>query len=198
MLEIDQLQTPLFGPLSLSVEASECVAIMGPSGAGKSVFLRAIADLDPNDGDVALGGAARSQMPAPSWRRKLALVPTESGWWADKVGDHFPPDGCGRDPLSALGLDEDIENWDVDRLSSGERQRAALARALCRDPQALLLDEPTASLDAATTGLVETLLKSHLAAGLPMILVTHDTAQAERLAHRTLTLADGRFADTPA
>ena len=195
ILKIDQLRTPLFGPLSLTVEPGECVAIMGPSGAGKSVFLRAIADLDPNEGDVQLGETLRSLVPAPAWRQMVAMVPAESGWWTDRVRDHFPPDAPGADLIESLGLEKTIISWTVDRLSSGERHRAALARALCRHPEALLLDEPTASLDAATTDLVETLLKGQLAAGLPMIIVTHDAEQAARLAGRTMMLVDGRFSE---
>lgn len=195
VLKIDQLRTPLFGPLSLSVRPGECVAITGPSGAGKSVFLRAIVDLDPNDGDILLGETSRSQVAAPLWRKMVAMVPAESGWWADKVGEHFPPSGPDADLLARLGLEKEIAGWTVDRLSSGERHRAALARALCREPKVLLLDEPTASLDATNTDLVEDLLKGQLAAGLPMIIVTHDVEQAERLAVRTMTLVDGRFSE---
>lgn len=196
MLVIENLQTPLFGPLDIRVGSGECVAIMGPSGAGKSVFLRAVADLDPNSGEVSLDGVIRSAMSAPEWRRKVALVPAESGWWADRVGDHFPPGGPEPALLQALGLPSDIASWSVDRLSSGERHRAALARALCRNPAALLLDEPTASLDEASTAQVEDLIRQQMAAGVPVIIVTHDAAQAERLAGRTLHIVDGRFSET--
>ena len=78
------------------------------------------------------------------------------------------------------------------------RRSKPLARALCRNPQALLLDEPTASLDAASSDLVEAMLKSRLGAGLPMILITHDATQARRLARKTLTLVGGRFENAPA
>jgi ABC-type iron transport system FetAB ATPase subunit len=198
MLVIEDLKTALFGPLDISLAPGECVAVMGPSGAGKSVFLRAIADLDPSSGEVTLDGAARSATAAPDWRRKVALVPAESGWWADKVGDHFPPGEPGPALLEALGLPPEVMDWSVDRLSSGERHRAALARALCRHPAAILLDEPTASLDEASTKRVEALVRQQLAGGVPMIIVTHDAAQAERLAARTLWLCDGRFTDKPA
>jgi len=197
MLVIENLQTALFGPLDIRVAPGECVAVMGPSGAGKSIFLRAIADLDPSRGEVTLDGQARSAMPAPDWRRKVALVPAESGWWADRVGAHFPPGQPGPELLKALGLPTEIMEWSVDRLSSGERHRAALARALCRQPAVLLLDEPTASLDEASTERVEALIRQQLEAGVPVIIVTHEAAQAGRLAARTLWLVDGRFADRP-
>lgn len=145
LLIIENLRSALFGPVSVNVDEGECIAVMGPSGAGKSLFLRSVADLDPNDGQVALSGELREDMPAFEWRRRVALVPAESGWWADRVGEHFPPGWSDPDALAALGLGADILGWEVDRLSSGERQRAALARCLARNPVALLLDEPTAS-----------------------------------------------------
>lgn len=90
-LRLEGLATDLIGPVSLDIAAGECVALMGPSGAGKSLFLRAIVDLDPGIGRVLVGDRARSDMPAGAWRRLVSLVPAESGWWADRVGDHFPP-----------------------------------------------------------------------------------------------------------
>lgn len=193
MLEIESLQTGLVGPLSLTVAGGECVALTGASGSGKSLLLRAIADLDPNRGRVMLDGHDRAAMPAPDWRRQVMLVPAETGWWADTVAEHFP---AGTDPgpwLDAVGLDG-AGSWQVDRLSTGERQRAALACALSRKPRALLLDEPTAALDRDATALVEALIRDRLAAGLPVILVTHDPDQAARLAGRHLVLQAGRLA----
>jgi phosphate-transporting ATPase len=192
MLRIESLATDLIGPVSLTVAGAECVAIRGASGSGKSLLLRAIADLDPNRGRVALGDADRATMPAPDWRRQVMLIPAESGWWAETVAEHFPP---GTDPepwLQAVGLDG-AAGWSVHRLSTGERQRAALARALCRDPKALLLDEPTAALDSDATGLVEAAILAECAAGKPVILVTHDADQAARLADRCLWMQAGRL-----
>lgn len=194
MLTIENLQNALFGPIGLDVAEGECVSVMGPSGAGKSLFLRSIADLDPNHGHVALSGRARESMPAYEWRRNVALVPAESGWWADRVGGHFPSGWSEPELLDALGLSPDIMDWQVDRLSSGERQRAALARCFAQKPVVLLLDEPTASLDETATRQVETLLNRRLAAGTPIILVTHDPAQADRMAKRRFKMADGRLA----
>jgi ABC-type iron transport system FetAB ATPase subunit len=195
MLSVRDLASPVLGPVSLEVGAGECVAVMGASGAGKSLLLRAIADLDPNDGDVSLNGAARNAMPANAWRRQLALVPAESGWWADSVGEHFiaaPPD---MSLLDALGLAAEALTWTVARLSSGEKHRLAILRALSLRPKALLLDEPTASLDETSTGRLEAVLQQQSADGVPIVLVTHDAAQAERLAMRVITMAGGRISD---
>ena len=139
-LRIERLATKLIGPVSFDIAGGECLALMGPSGAGKSLLLRAIVDLDPSTGNVMVGAYARDDMPAREWRKLVALVPAEFGWWADRVGDHFPAKSDAAELIGKLGLAGSFE-WDVSRLSTGERQRLALARALCRRPEALLLDE---------------------------------------------------------
>lgn len=191
-LRIKRLATKLIGPISFDVAAGECLALMGPSGAGKSLLLRAIVDLDPSTGNVTVGAHARDDMPASEWRKLVALVPAESGWWADRVRDHFPAKFDATELIGKLGLAGSLE-WDVSRLSSGERQRLALARALCRRPEALLLDEPTASLDDHATGLVEDLIRECCGDGMALLLVTHDRRQAERMAKRLLRISDGRI-----
>jgi ABC-type multidrug transport system ATPase subunit len=191
-LRIKRLATKLIGPISFDIAAGECLALMGASGAGKSLLLRAIVDLDPSSGSVMVGAHARDDMPASEWRQRVALVPAESGWWADRVRDHFPATVDATELTDKLGLAGSIE-WEVGRLSSGERQRLALARALCRWPEALLLDEPTASLDEYATGLVEDLIRECCGKGMALLLVTHDRRQAERLAKRLLRMRDGRI-----
>jgi ABC-type iron transport system FetAB ATPase subunit len=195
MLKIRNLRTPKLAIDTLDVAAGECVAITGASGAGKSLLLRAIADLDPNEGDVSLSSTDRAALSADKWRSLVALVPTESGWWADRVSDHFFVSNGAAALIEALGLPSDALSWSVARLSSGERQRLALARALILNPKALLLDEPTASLDATATQLVEALLQQRLDDGLPIVLVTHDPEQAQRLARTTVQLSEGRIAE---
>lgn len=175
----------------------ECAAIQGPSGSGKSLLLRAIADLDPNEGHVQLDDLERAQMPAFEWRRNAGLVPAESGWWSDRVEDHFKNPGGALQIISALGLQDSL-GWNISRLSTGERQRLALARALCLKPKALLLDEPTASLDETSTELVENILQEQLGKGVALVLVTHDPAQAERLAQQQFTMSHGIFNDQKA
>jgi len=191
-LRIRQLTTKLIGPISFDVAAGECLALMGPSGAGKSLLLRAIVDLDPSSGNLSVGVGARNDMPASEWRRRVALVPAESGWWADHVRDHFPAKIDATQLIAKLGLAGSVE-WDVGRLSSGERQRLALARALCRRPEALLLDEPTASLDEHATTLVEDLIRECCGDGMALLLVTHDRRQAERMAKRLLRINKGKI-----
>ena len=192
-LRIEELATGLIGPVSFDIAAGECVALMGASGAGKSLLLRAIVDLDPSTGNVRVGDRVRSDMPGSEWRKLVALVPTESGWWADRVGDHFPSKSDAIVLIEALGLTDYCLEWEVGRLSNGERQRLAIVRALCRKPEVMLLDEPAASLDEQATRRVEDLLRECCKTGMALLLVSQDRQQGERMAKRTLRMSDGRI-----
>ena len=189
---VARLSTPLIGPIDLDLSPGECVGVQGPSGSGKSLLLRAIADLDPNRGEVRLDGQSRDDIAAPDWRREVALVPAESGWWADTVGAHFAASPDPSPWLAALGLG-DACGWEVARLSTGERQRLALARALQTGPAVLLLDDPSAALDGAATGAVEAHIGEQMRSGVAVLMVTHDPAQAARLCSRRYTMNLGRL-----
>ncbi|MEK9723751.1 MAG: ABC transporter ATP-binding protein [Rhodospirillaceae bacterium] len=193
MLEIDGLTCRSLAGVSLSVDGGEAVAVSGTSGAGKSVFLRAVADLDTNDGEVRLDGHSRADIPAPAWRRRVVYVPAESGWWADRVRDHFADAEAATGHLHRLQLPADCLDWPVSRLSTGERQRLALVRAMVLAPRVFLLDEPTSGLDPETTLRVEAVLHEQLADGAAMLFVSHDPAQAKRMADRQFRIADGRL-----
>jgi len=196
MLCVRDLHRPGLLDASFDLADRECVAVRGPSGAGKSLLLRAIADLDLNDGVVTLDDRSRAAMPAPQWRRLVGYVPAEPGWWADTVGAHFP-DWAGAAPLvDALGLPGASRDWPIERLSTGERQRFALIRALGLRPRVLLLDEPTSGLDPEAGAAVEALVADHLALGNSAIWVTHDAAQASRVAARCLAVEHGRVSET--
>jgi len=196
MLTIRDLSRPGLAPASFDVADGEAVAIVGPSGAGKTLLLRAIADLDPNRGEVALDGAARDGLSGPDWRRRVGYLAAEAGWWADRVGDHFTDTAAATRWATELGLTEAALDWQVARLSTGEKQRLALARLLVNDPRVLLLDEPTSALDAASVGMAEAVLRGLLAAGSSLVFTTHDPDQAARLAGRTLTMAAGRLTNS--
>ena len=171
--------------------AGGALAVVGPSGSGKSLFLRALADLDPNVGALALDGAPREAMTGPEWRRRVTYVPSESGWWADLVRDHFADWDAALPEVEGLGFPVESGDWPVSRLSTGERQRLALARALLQSPPVLLLDEPTSGLDEQATRTVEARLKDFMAAGGGLIFTTHDEAQARRLANGCLRFEGG-------
>lgn len=188
MLRVDNLSVRGLPPLSFTVPAGECLAVEGASGSGKTQLLRAIADLDPARGYVFLEGAERGEMSATAWRTRVRYVAAEPGWWAPTPRPHMRnAERCGR-MLAALGLDASILDEPLATLSTGERQRLALVRALADEPRALLLDEPTAALDQETSALVEELIRFQMLAGRCVVLVSHDTAQIERLAHARLLL----------
>jgi putative ABC transport system ATP-binding protein len=188
------LRRQIAGPFDLGVDAGDCLAITGASGSGKSVLLRMLADLDPCEGEVWLDGAGRTTISAPAWRRKVAYCPAESGWWADGVASHFPDMEAARALAPAFGLRLELLEAPVLRLSTGERQRLALLRALTHDPSVLLLDEPTGPLDPDSVALVEALLRRLLDRGTAIVLVTHAADQAARLATQRLVMTNGRLA----
>jgi ABC-type iron transport system FetAB ATPase subunit len=194
-LFVRHLQSALAGPFDFAVPAGGCAVISGPSGSGKSLFLRMIADLDPNEGEVWLGERDRAAMSAPEWRRQVTYVAAESGWWADTVIEHFPANRRSEvDTLAArLDLRADLLNAPVAQLSTGEKQRLSLARALLQNPPVLLLDEPTGPLDADSVTKVEALLAERMADRTSILLVTHDPNQAARLGHRRYRMMAGRL-----
>ena len=192
MLEVTDLQRVGLKPASFSLPEGVCIAVRGPSGAGKTLLMRAIADLDPNEGRVTLNGEDRAMIPAPLWRRRVAYVPAEPGWWAETVGEHFEDWAATLPLIERLGLSQEVKTWPVVRCSTGERQRLALARALALRPQVLLLDEPTAALDAALAGAVETLIAELIAGRVSALWVTHNAEQAGRVAKRILAVEAGQ------
>ncbi len=194
-LALHALRSPLAGPFDLSLDAGECLAISGPSGAGKSLFLRMIADLDPNEGEVRLDGRERRSWSAPAWRRQAVYAAAEPGWWAERVGEHFAPaatEAAGA-LLPRLNLAPAMMEAPVTQLSTGERQRLALVRALVLDPPVLLLDEPTGALDQEAMQRVENVLRERLTRGAAILMVTHSGEQAARLAGRRLRMEDRRL-----
>jgi putative ABC transport system ATP-binding protein len=193
ILRVCDLRTNLLKPASLSLSAGECIAVTGPSGAGKTLLLRAIADLDPSDGLVCLDGRDRSTIAGPEWRRLVGYMPAEPGWWADTVGEHFSEWTAALAFVRDLGFPEEAKAWPITRLSTGERLRLALIRALMMRPRVLLLDEPTAALDPASVAAVESLIAARIQAGLAVLWVTHDAEQAKRMAHRLLVVDGGQI-----
>ncbi|QTA90239.1 ABC transporter ATP-binding protein [Desulfonema magnum] len=187
-LKIENLYFHTIGPVSLSVAKSECVGIMGPSGAGKTLFLRAIADMDPHTGKIFLNGTESAQISGHQWRRQVGLLPAESSWWLDTVGEHFDKN-INKKWLSAVGFDADVAKWEISRLSSGERQRLALLRLLANRPECLLLDEPTANLDPENITRVEKFLETYQRENKPSVIwVSHDSEQLSRISTRCFIL----------
>lgn len=191
-LRIAGLRSEGLGPIDLELVAGECLCLSGPSGAGKTRLLRALADLDPHEGAVELDDVPAAHIPPAEWRRQVGLLPADCRWWAETVGEHFARDA--RALLPKVGLDEDALGWRIERLSSGERQRLGLLRVLANEPKVLLLDEPTANLDARNAARIEALIadyrREHAAA---VIWVSHDPDQILRVADRHLRIDSGRL-----
>jgi ABC-type lipoprotein export system ATPase subunit len=185
MLNIQNIKIPGVKPINLDIAEGECVGISGGSGSGKTRFLRAIADMDVYEGDVYLENRSRDEFSGHTWRKKVCLLPAESQWWFDTVEEHF----SGKELvafsslLDAVGFGDDILRWQLSRCSSGEKQRLAIIRALINKPRVLLLDEPTANLDAENSEKVESLVASYLKDNDAMaIWVSHNRKQLERVA----------------
>lgn len=199
VLTIDKLTFRGRGPYSLQVSGAECAGIEGASGSGKTLLLRAIADLDPHGGELSLDSLLCSDVPAPSWRKKVAMLPAESCWWHDRVDEHFHDfNQVTIEQLRLLGFNRDVGGWQISRLSTGEKQRLSALRLLENNPAALLLDEPTASLDEVNIGRVEKMFLDYSREHkVPVLWVSHDPAQLERVAGKCLYMEpDGSMTET--
>ena len=191
-LQLKAIQIRHVGPINLQVAAGEIVCLSGGSGAGKSLLLRAIADMLPHDGDACLNGECANGLSAPIWRKKVALLPAETHWWYESIGQHFSKQDDTA--LQRLGFDKQTWQWEVTRCSSGERQRLGLLRALANQPQCLLLDEPTGSLDPENTLRVEQLVQDYARdRQVPVLWVSHSMEQIKRVAVRHYAFREGQL-----
>jgi len=179
------------GPVDISLHGGECLGLGGPSGAGKTRLLRAMADLDAHDGQCRLDGQAAAAIAAPVWRSRVMYLAAEPAWWADTPGEHLPAQhALVADWLDALRLDAGLLDQPIGQTSSGQRQRLALLRMLCLEPIVLLLDEPTANLDADNSRAVEQLIRDYCnERGACAVWVSHDIAQLARVADYRLALS---------
>jgi iron complex transport system ATP-binding protein len=204
-------QTRVLDGIDLDVRAGERLAILGPNGAGKSTVLRLLAGtLTPDAGRVLLDGGDLAAMRGADRARRLAFVPQES-----RVAFDFTVLEIvlmGRSPrLGLLGIEgahdleiarralaftdaEALAERPISQLSSGERQRVLLARALAQEPDTILLDEPTAFLDLGHQVRIHRLLSGlHRERGTTVVFVSHDLNLAARYADRIVLLAEGRI-----
>ncbi len=192
MFVMDKIAFGDIAPLSMRIAAGECVGLRGDSGCGKTRLLRALADMDEHAGGATLDGVDANAMPANQWRRQVALLPAESQWWHDTVGEHFSDRRAVTPALDAMGFSEAALGWQVSRCSSGEKQRLAILRLLANQPRVLLLDEPTANLDPDNTLRVENLIQDYIAArGAACLWVSHNRLQLQRVARRQLECVGG-------
>lgn len=196
--------------LNLRVEPGEAVLIEGESGSGKSTLAAAMVGLLPlRSGQIALQGASIDAVPGPQWRRAVALAGEPDHIFASTVRQNLllaRPEASDGELEAALyaaqlgpwlrGLSDGLDTW-LDSggrvLSGGERRRLVLARALLREPQLLILDEPTEGLDAETARrLLAGLLARTRARGQMLVIFSHRLEGLEQV-HRRYRLADGRL-----
>ena len=181
---------PVLSSLDLDIAAGEFVALLGRSGEGKSTLLRALAGLDREvTGEVIVHGTVAVAFQDPR------LLPWKSVWANIALGLRGgDAAGVALSALEEVGLAERYRAWPL-TLSGGEAQRASLARALVRQPDLLLLDEPFCALDALTRMSMHDLVLALWARHQPAVLmVTHDVDEALALAGRVLVLRRGRVA----
>lgn len=188
----------LLDGVTLALDGVRRTVVIGPNGAGKSLLLRVLHGLiRPTSGRVTWAG----QPVTPELRARQALVfqrPTLLRRSAlDNIAfvlDHLPRAerrDRARELLASAKLAH-VADTPARLLSGGEQQRLAIARALARSPDALFLDEPTASLDPASTLLIEEMILASHADGAKIVLVTHDMGQARRIADDIVFMAAGR------
>jgi putative ABC transport system ATP-binding protein len=197
---------------SLSVDAGEFVAIEGPSGCGKTTLLLTAGGLlTPSQGQVLVDGHSPYDLAAgarAAWRGEhigflfqqfylIEYLTLRENVLAAQLGDGAADQAARADEMLArLGLSDRADHL-PSKLSTGQRQRAALARAMLRSPKLLLADEPTGNLDSENGQAVLKCLRDYANDGAAVLLVTHDS-RAGQYADRTLRMNAGRVAMTNA
>jgi tungstate transport system ATP-binding protein len=216
MIRIEQLtkkfgETEVIRETTLSIRAGEIFTFIGPSGSGKTTLIRLIDLLDrPTTGRILFDGidTGGSEQVRLAIRRRMGMVFQKPAVLNATVAKNVAfglkfrgvpeteVEGKVRDALELAGL-PDFTGRRAVTLSGGEMQRVALARAIVTEPEALLLDEPTANLDPVSSDLIEDLiLRINKKSGTTIIMATHDMIQGQRLADRIGVIMDGRLVQT--
>jgi tungstate transport system ATP-binding protein len=184
--------------VTLTIAAGAPTALIGPNGAGKTTLLRVIMGLvRPNTGSVSWGSRndAAQVRRAIVFQRPVMLRRSAAANIAYALGAAGVPRGQHEarieELLTLVGLHA-LGTRPARKLSGGEQQRLALARALARDPAVLLLDETTASLDPAATKAIEDIIRAVAARGVKVVMSTHDLGQARRLGGDVMLMHRGR------
>ena len=155
--------------------------------------MRALADLDqPKEMSISLGGIPLRDVHWSEWRRRILYCPATPAWWEDdriEILFKTPEDIA---LLKTVGLSADLWSRPITELSTGEQQRAHVARYLAMSPDVLLLDEPSAALDSEATASLESVIRD-VARRAAVLLTSHDPEQISRLATRRWRIRDNRL-----
>ena len=185
--------------ISTEIADGGITVVMGPSGSGKSTLLRLCNRLEvPTEGTVEFRGLDVAELDPLELRRRVGMVFQRPTVFPGTAGDNLRvvnPDVDVEALLDAVGLAPELADRPADVLSGGEQQRLCLARALTTAPEALLMDEPTSALDLDATLQLEGLAAELADDGMPMLWVTHDEAQAERIGDALLRLEGGKLVE---
>jgi tungstate transport system ATP-binding protein len=188
--------------IALTFAAGAPTVLVGPNGCGKTTLLRlAMGLLTPTRGHVTWGGRidAASTRRAIVFQRPVMLRRSAEGniRYALKAAGiaHSARAARAAELLALVGLSE-LGERPARKLSGGEQQRLALARALAKEPEVLFLDEPTASLDPAASKAIEDVIRAVTARGIKVVMATHDLGSARRLAGDVVLLHRGRIVET--
>ncbi len=197
--------------INTTVSRGDVIAIIGPSGCGKSTFLRSINLLEkPSEGQILVNGTDITSkqtdidqirqhigmvfqqfnlFPNMSVKRNIMLAPVElKKMTSDEASAKTD------ELLARIGLADKAESYPAS-LSGGQKQRIAIARALAMQPEVMLFDEPTSALDPEMVGEVLSLIKDVAAAGMTMMVVTHEMGFAREVANRVLFISEGNIVE---
>lgn len=203
-VDIDTGGLKILRRISLVIEGGAPTVVIGPNGSGKTTLLRvAMGLVAPSSGRVIWGGHPQSppMRRAIVFQRPVMLRRSASGNLRYALGSAGMARRAGQRRVAELLSLVDLEGLGerpARRLSGGEQQRLALARALAREPRVLFLDEPTASLDPAATKAIEELVRSVSASGVKIVMATHDLGEARRLAGDIVLLHRGAVVERAA
>ncbi len=197
--------------INTTVSRGDVIAIIGPSGCGKSTFLRSINLLEkPSEGQILVNGTDITSkqtdidqirqrigmvfqqfnlFPNMSVKRNIMLAPVEL-----KKMTSDEASAKADELLARIGLADKAESYPAS-LSGGQKQRIAIARALAMQPEVMLFDEPTSALDPEMVGEVLSLIKDVAAAGMTMMVVTHEMGFAREVANRVLFISEGNIVE---
>jgi tungstate transport system ATP-binding protein len=194
--------TTILTDLSLDITGGSPTVLLGPNGAGKTTLLKLLMGLvAPTEGSLQAGRGPGGRLPRmafvfqrPVMLRRSAAANVS---YALRAAGRSASGSAIRDLLDRVALDH-LRDRPARRLSAGEQQRLALARALAREPDLLLLDEPTASLDPTATKAVEDIVADVAREGVKVVIATHDMGQARRLGGDVVLVVGGRIAERAA